>query len=215
MTKRAFRAAESGFYDIVNISMSVRTTLISCKIMRQIMRSHCFIWILFLSVALVAAGDSARAQYAGFSDPGAHAGTAGASGGLVPVEEAVDGGKIPMGATAQVVVRFRNDGSQPVETGLIRLYPSSTVTANVSLNQCEEEALAAGAECAVALSVKGLQAGPWRVELLMSHSGRTRLVTATLSGEVETTGDNTDKLTSDVETIPDEVDFGTLNAARP
>ena len=97
-----------------------------------------------------------------------------AAAGLVAVQPNVDGGSIPVGATAQVVVLFRNEGTQPVETGKINLYPSSNVSAYVSLNQCATEALPAGAECAIALSVKGLQAGPWRLEMLMLHSGRTR-----------------------------------------
>lgn len=155
----------------------------------------------------------AQAQYPGFNDPGA-ASRGGNSAGLVPVSSSIDGGAIPIGATAQVVVLFRNEGGQPVETGTIRLYPSSTVSAIVSLNQCEKEPLPSGAECAIALSVKGLQAGPWRVEMLMAHSGRTRLVTATISGSVETTEGAGNKLTSDVETIPDEVDFGSLDAAQ-
>jgi hypothetical protein len=172
-------------------------------------------------VALVAFGAApqharaadAMAQYPGFTDPGSKM-AGGASGGLIPVAESVDGGEIPIGATAQVVVRFRNEGAQPIESGLIRLYPSSTVSASVSLNQCEETPLASGAECAIALSVKGLQAGPWRVEMLMSHSGRTRLVTATLSGSVETSGDSSDKLSSDIEAIPDDLDFGSLQSAQ-
>ncbi len=183
--------------------------------MRPFKRLQYFTTVLLLLVLQIAASEPARAQYNAFSDPGARGGTAAnPTGGLVPVSEEVDGGKIPIGATAQVVVRFRNDGSQPVETGLIRLYPSSTVSASVALNQCQETPLASGAECAIALSVKGLQAGPWRLEMLMSHSGRTRLVTATLSGSVETTGDAGDKLTSDVQTIPDELDFGSLDASQ-
>ncbi len=154
----------------------------------------------------------AIAQYPGFSDPGSS--VAGATGGLVPVSATIDGGQVPTGSTAQVVVRFRNDGGQPVQTGLIRLYPSSTVSATVSLNQCEEEPLAPGAECAVALSVKGLQAGSWRVEMLMAHSGRTRLVTSTISGAVQTVGDGTDKLSSDVEATPEEIEFGSLNSSQ-
>lgn len=168
---------------------------------------------VFTLCALLAAGERAQAQYAAFSDPGTK-GAGSGGGGLVAVTPVVEGGKLPIGATAQVVVRFRNDGSQPIQTGAIRLYPSSTVTSTVALNQCEEEPLASGAECAIALSVKGLQAGPWRVEMLMSHSGRTRLVNATLQGSVETTGNDADKLTSDIETVPDKADFGTLNAPQ-
>lgn len=158
-------------------------------------------------------GTTAYAQYPGFEDPGASSGVGGA-GGLVASNPTVDGGAIPMGATAQVVVLFRNEGGQPVETGLIRLYPSSTVSAAIALNQCKEEALAAGAECAVALTVKALQPGPWRVEMLMSHNGRTRLATATLSGNVEAAEGSADKLASDVETIPDSLDFGSLSSSQ-
>lgn len=155
----------------------------------------------------------AIAQYPGFSDPGAKV-SGGGGAGLVPVVTSIDGGVIPIGATAQVVVRFRNDGAQPVQTGLIRLYPSSTVSATASMNQCEEEPLVSGAECAIALSVKGLQAGPWRVEMLMSHSGRTRLVTSTLSGNVEVTGDGSENLATDVEALPKDLDFGSLNESQ-
>ncbi|GJL86035.1 MAG: hypothetical protein DHS20C02_18100 [Micavibrio sp.] len=170
----------------------------------------------FLSVVLVfvLSGTASYAQRSGFDDPGARSAGGGGGDGIVPVQGNVDGGTIPTGATAQVVVLFRNEGSQPVETGVINLYPSSTVSGSISLNQCSTEPLPSGAECAIALSVKGLQAGPWRLEMLMRHSGRTRLVTTTLSGTVESTGEGADKLISDVETIPDEVDFGTLNASQ-
>ncbi len=179
------------------------------------MRSHCFnivaLFIAFFTLACVAGG--AHAQYPGFGDPGARQ-VGGGADGLIPVDANVDGGTIPMGATAQVVVRFRNDGSQPVQTGLIRLYPSSTVSAETALNQCQGEALPAGAECAIAMSVKGLQSGPWRVEMLMTHSGRTRLVAATLSGVVEVGGDGSDKVASDIEALPEEIDFGSLKASQ-
>ena len=178
-------------------------------------RSRFIILSLALCLPLVLAGASAMAQYPGFSDPGAKsAGGGTANGGLVPVLETIDGGKIPVGATAQVVVRFRNDGSQPIQTGAIRLYPSSTISAAIALNQCQDAPLPSGAECAIALAVKGLQSGPWRVEMLMSHSGRTRLVSAIIQGEVEASTDKSDKLSSDIETLPDKVDFGTLDSPQ-
>ncbi|HRQ61966.1 MAG TPA: hypothetical protein PLO23_10745, partial [Alphaproteobacteria bacterium] len=169
-----------------------------------------------LSLCVVFAAQGAFAQGpAALSDPGARQGSSGAVGeGLVAVEPSVDGGAIPIGATAQVVVRFRNEGAQPVETGTIRLYPSSTVSATVSLDQCKEAPMGTGAECAVALSVKALQSGPWRVEMLMSHNGRTRLVTATISGIVEAAAEGTNTLRSDIEAIPEAVDFGALKASQ-
>ncbi len=178
------------------------------------MRSH-FFYVFIVFIVFTLSGSVAMAQRSGFDDPGTRSASGSGGGdGIVPVATSVDGGTIPIGATAQVVVLFRNEGAKPAETGVINLYPSSNVSSSVSLNQCSAEPLPTGAECAVALSVKGLQAGPWRVEMLMRHSGRTRLVTATLSGSVESTGESSDKLTSDIETIPDEVDFGSLNASQ-
>ncbi|MCB1557216.1 MAG: choice-of-anchor D domain-containing protein, partial [Alphaproteobacteria bacterium] len=91
----------------------------------------------------------------------------------------------------------------------------STVSATVSLNQCDGGELPAGAVCAIALSIKGLQAGAWRIEMLMRHSGRARLVTATLSGVVEAGEGKGDQFISDIEAIPDELDFGDLKNSQP
>ena len=48
----------------------------------------------------------------------------------------------------------------------------------------------------------------------MLHSGRSRLVTATLSGNVEASGDSADRLASDNEMIPTELDFGALGSSQ-
>lgn len=98
---------------------------------------------------------------------------------------------------------------------LIQLYPSSTVSGTVSLNQCSQEPLPAGAVCAIAISVKGLQSGPYRIDMLMRHSARSRLVTASLSGQIRVTEDAADKFLSDIEAIPDEIDFGDANTSQP
>jgi len=167
--------------------------------------------IFILSIVMCASGAHAQGV-SGFNDPGARgASAAGGGGDLAPVEPTVDGGGITVGATAQVVVLFRNDSGRRVQTGAIQLYPSSTVSASVSLNQCASEDLPAGASCAVALSVKGLQAGAWRIEMIMRHSGRSRLVTTTLNGQIETGEGSDNRFVSDVEAIPSELDFGSLD----
>jgi hypothetical protein len=182
------------------------------------MRSQTFKTILscaFLVLLTLYAGNvQAQSGPAALSDPGSRQASGAVGEGLVAVEPSVDGGAIPIGATAQVVVRFRNEGAQPVQTGLIRLYPSSTVTASISLDQCKEAPLSTGAECAIALSVKALQSGPWRVEMLMTHNGRTRLATATISGTVEASKEGSETLRSDIQAIPESVDFGSLNASQ-
>lgn len=167
--------------------------------------------LAFIS-ALLLASSGVSAQYPGLSDPGA--GTTTNGGGFLPVDAEVDGGTLPLGATSQVVIRFKNDSGQPIQTGFIRLYPSSTVSANVSMNQCEQEPLNPGAECAIALSVKGLQSGQWRVEMLMSHSGRARLVATTVSGQVEASTDGSQSLSNDIQSTPQAVDFGTLGDSQ-
>ncbi len=178
------------------------------------MRPHKFIFVILLIIAMAIAFGvrTSNAQYPGFESPATRL-SGGGSLGLVPVESSIDGGSVPVGSTAQIVVLFRNEGAQNVETGLINLYPSSNITAEISLNQCAT-GLSSGAECAVAISVKGLQAGAWRLEMLMRHSGRTRLVTATMSGNIEAGSDSSNRLSSDIETIPNEIDFGSLNSSQ-
>jgi hypothetical protein len=149
----------------------------------------------------------------GFDDPGTR--NRGGGGDLVPVDPDVDGGEIKIGTTSQVVVLFRNDSGRPVETSAIQLYPSSTISGVVSLNQCSQEPLPASAVCAIALSVKGLQSGPWRIDMLMRHSGRSRLVTASLTGNVEVTDDAVGQFLSDIEAIPSELDFGDTDTSQP
>ena len=78
---------------------------------------------------------------------------------LVASATQIDGGVLPIGGSAQIVVLFQNKGSQPVIVGDVNLYPSSSVTAQVGMNQCSSAPLPAGAECAITLSVSALQAG--------------------------------------------------------
>lgn len=169
-----------------------------------------------MSLGGMAPLSSAMAQSA-FGDPPSRGGSGQSSSGggdLVPVQAVIDGGQISVGASSQVVVLFRNDSGRPLQAGAIQLYPSSTVSASVALNNCNQEELAAGAVCAVSVSVKGLQAGSWRVEMLMRHSGRARLVTGTLSGTVSAADAGKKEFISDVEAIPTELDFGDLESAQ-
>lgn len=170
----------------------------------------------FLAIVAAMAGVSAPALASALDDPAARGAGATSGDGITPVETEVKAGEITVGSASQVVVKFRNASSKDVSVGAINLYPSSTVSADVALNECGgKEALPAGSECAVVMSVKGLKIGNWRVEMLLRHSGRTRIVTASVTGTVESGENDTDTLMSDVETIPTELDFGTLDSSRP
>ncbi|MFA5593489.1 MAG: choice-of-anchor D domain-containing protein [Micavibrio sp.] len=164
-----------------------------------------------LSAAVFQAA-SALAQSA-FDDPGSRTAASGVSGDIRPVADKVEAGEIQMGSTSQVVVLFRNDDNKPLKTNSINLYPSSNIAANVGENQCLADAIQPGEVCAVSLEVKGLQRGAFRIEMLMRHEGRTRLLTTTVNGTVASTTDSASDLNSEIETIPPDVDFGTLDAS--
>lgn len=153
-------------------------------------------------------------------DPAARTRNAGqgGAGGLAAVENEVKAGEITVGSTNQVVVKFRNDSGKDVKIGKVDLYPSSTVGADVALNECggnEQGLLPTGAECAVVVSVKGLKVGNWRVEMLLRHDAKSRIVTSAMTGTVVAGDSDADKLTSDVEMIPNELDFGSMETSRP
>lgn len=152
-----------------------------------------------------------------FDDPGRSATGRGgaATGDLVPVQASVDTGQISLGSTAQVVVLFRNDSGRALQTGAINLYPSSSVSASVAVNECTGEDLPAGSVCAIGLSVQGLQPGRFRVEMLMRHSGTTRLVTATVVGDVQARTGEREVFRSDIEAIPQELDYEDVDTTQP
>jgi len=166
-----------------------------------------FTAILFSSSAVLATA---------FDDPGARSASPAATGaGLEPVKSETDGGDISVGASSQVVVLFRNTAAQPIEVGAVNLFPSSAVTAAITMNDCAKEPLPSGAECPMAMTVNAFQSGPWRIEMLVRHSGRSRVVIASVKGTV-TSGKEGDKQASlDLQPTPDKVDFGTLDSGRP
>lgn len=194
-------------------------TYVSIRLRSCASRSLSLIHTMLFIVVVFCLGlghvSKAQAQNA-FSDPVDEIQQGGVTGDLVAVEPAVDGGSIPVGTRSQVIVRFRNDSVQDITFRDINLYPGSSISAGIAIDQCGEEPLTPGAECALILSVKGLQAGPWRIEMLVRHSGRARLATATVEGTVES-GDIADggQAVTDIEVSPAPVDFGQLTASRP
>ncbi|MBU6236014.1 MAG: choice-of-anchor D domain-containing protein [Alphaproteobacteria bacterium] len=168
--------------------------------------------IAAFSALLLVPAYGAFAQSA-FNDPGAEL-PQGASGALVAVEPKVDAGTIDPGTNNSLIVQFRNESATEIEFKDMKLFPSSNVTAQITSDQCSSEPLQPSAQCAVVMEVKGLQSGAFRVEVLARHTGRSRLVTATVSGSVEQTDEQTVK-SSDIEITPATVDFGKLEASRP
>ena len=167
--------------------------------------------LVFLSFAMFSSA-AALAQSA-FDDPGVRG--KGATGGdLVPVNPKVTAGGVRLGASAQVVVLFRNDDGKPLKTGAINLYPSSNISATIGENQCAQAPIEPGEVCPISLQIKGLQQGAYRIEMLMRHDGRTKLLTATVEGNVESSGDDSTDLVSDIEVIPSSIDFGNLDESR-
>jgi hypothetical protein len=171
------------------------------------------LYLALTFIAVFMAPHHVFAQQSAFDDPGAR--NAGSKGGdLVAVESKIDAGAVALGSASQVVVLMRNDGTKPITSGAISLYPSSNVSANVGENECISAPLPPAAVCAIALSIKGLQPGKFRVEMLMRHDGRTKLLTSNVSGVVERSDDATADIISDLDTIPSDLDFGDLTDSR-
>lgn len=168
----------------------------------------------FVTVGIFVASISAVSAQSAFDDPGSR--SKGAKGGdLTAVEGKIDAGSVSLGSSSQVVILMRNDGAKPIKSGTISLYPSSNVSASVGQNECTQQPLPTDAVCAIALSVKGLQPGKFRIEMLMRHDGRSKLITSTVSGIVERSEDASADIISDLDTIPTELKFGTLKESRP
>ncbi len=191
----------------------VRNTM-TCKRFKKIRFSLRYSFMFVVIVIAVMTSQISHAQQSAFDDPGARS-SGSKSGDLVTVESKIDAGAVALGSASQVVILMRNDGTKPITSGAISLYPSSNVSANVGENECIATALPSGAVCAIALSVKGLQPGKFRVEMLMRHDGRAKLLTATVSGVVERSDDATADIISDLDTIPQDLSFGTLVDSRP
>lgn len=171
-------------------------------------------FLLLIGACAIVSASPAFAQSA-FEDPGVPAADGKAStGDLTAVQPKTDGGSIALGSSSQVVILFRNDSAKPITAGDINLYPSSNVSASVTQNQCSLTPLESGAVCAIALTVKGLQAGKYRIEMLVKHDGRSRLLTASVSGDVETSGDTSNEIISDIESVPSELNFGNLDESH-
>lgn len=193
--------------------------MMQSKTQKRFMSFHRLALAAVLALCVyVGSGSMVLAQSA-FDDPGSRSAAGGKAGGgasdFVPVDKEAKGGTVTIGATAQVVVLFRNDSGRPLSVGEPQLYPSSTVSSSIALNQCNKGELTAGAVCAIAVTVKGLSTGSWRVDMLVPHSGSSKLSTASLSGTVDASGKSGDTFISDVEAIPSELDFGTLDNSQP
>ena len=163
---------------------------------------------VFVMLSLSALLSQAQAQYRSFSGGGGGGASAGPN--FEPVKETVDAGTITAGSTSFVVVLFKNEGVSDAKVGDINLYPSSTVSTSISLNQCSEGPLPSGAECAMTLAVSGLQSGSFRIEMLINHNGRSRLTTAVVTGNVEGAAAQAD-VQSELTVVPEMIDFGSLS----
>jgi hypothetical protein len=161
----------------------------------------------------------ANAQSA-FDDPALRSSSGAAQGKvggtLVPVTAEIDAGSLEIGTSAQVVMRFKNEGSDAISIREVNLYESSNVTKDIRLNQCSQEAIPPSAECAIIISVRGQQDGDFRIEALIRHTGPSRLSTSVIRGSVEAAEEEEEgQISSDIAPLPTLVDFEDLTASRP
>ncbi len=167
--------------------------------------------------ALLTSG-TANAQGA-FGDPVVNSGPSGSgttAGTLVAVEEEVDAGTLKIGSSSQAIVRFRNESGRNISLRDANMYPSSNVSYEITLNQCGQEPLEPGAECAIIVMIRALQEGDFRLSALVRHTGQSRLATGVIRGTVEAADDDEKgQISSDVTPQPNKVEFAELTASRP
>lgn len=172
-----------------------------------------FARLLVSALLLGAMAVPAMAQTA-FDDPMST--SAGSGGALVAVEPSVAVGNVALGSTAQAIMRFRNDAGQPITFGEINIYPSSNVSVTIGMNQCTEAPLQFGGECAIVLAVKALKAGEFQAQMLIQHSGRSKLITAGVTGTVAAAETADGELSAnEIQATPSSLDFTTITASRP
>ncbi len=155
------------------------------------------------------------AQTRGFEDPVLPGSTSGGQD-LMPLKSEYDGGTIDIGASVQVISLFKNTSGQPITLKDLELIPSSNVQTTIGVNQCLDEPIQPGVECAITVNITGMSMGDYRVDMLLNHDARSRLSTAAITGRVgNANARNGDLLVTSIEAIPNELDFGILNSRNP
>ncbi len=178
-------------------------------------------WLLLFSTFLLLLASvlhyPAEAQYNAFKDPTvAKNKKARVETDFVAVENIIKGGRIAVGSKAFIVVLFKNQGIAPVKVHDVNLYPSSTVTSRIALNQCSDAPLSQDSQCAVTVEILGKQGGSYRVELLIEHDGNSRLSTASIMGDIELIAEKRERgERKGVEMFPKVLDFGTSPGGIP
>ena len=171
---------------------------------------HIFFCTLMLLAGLA---QPALAQYSGFDDPGAGGGSAagapaGAAADLIAVNPEQDAGTSSVGGKAKIIALFRNTSRALITVDKIELVPSAGITAEIANNQCANEPLKPGVDCAVTVTVNTTQEGDWRLGLLVNHNGPSKLTTMNIKGMAGNKTTASDKAPSDIEAFPKDIDFG-------
>ncbi|MBU6474882.1 MAG: choice-of-anchor D domain-containing protein, partial [Alphaproteobacteria bacterium] len=161
-------------------------------------------------LSFVMAAPPAAAQYNAFKPPSASGLAASLANApdFKAVKEVIKGGKVAVGSTSYVVVLFENQSATQVTVNRVSLYPSSNVSASVALNQCASAPLSRDAQCAITVAVKGMMPGAWRVDILLDHTGKSRLAMASVEGDVEAVAEKAENNAGEVGIFPDVLDFG-------
>ncbi len=175
-----------------------------------------FIFFVMALSAFIVMAPAANAQYAAFEDPQS-AGQKTSGPDLKPSADTVEGGNLSKGDTAQVITLFKNVTNMPITVKAINLYPSANVTANVGTDNCSKAPVPPSAECAVTTNIVGINDGPYRVEILVDHDGRSRLSKTAITGTVGgAAGQNAGgESVPSLGATPEEVDFDELETKTP
>ena len=183
----------------------------ACRVCPESLQGLCALIAIIFCLTMIFCMPAAQAQLGAFNDPESRQ-SQNEILDLVPQRPTIDAGQLTVGGGKEVITLFKNEGGDPITVSKVELIPSSNISANINLNQCEVEPLEPGVECAISVSILANQPGDFEVGVLVNHTGRSRLTTASITGQIATDGqEKAPEGTEEIEADTDQISFGTTS----
>jgi hypothetical protein len=184
------------------------------------MRWRVGVWLMTSVIAVTLSAAIAHAREAAFMDPGATGGSEDAV--KVDPKGDIDTGESSVGVARRTTLFFVNQTNLPVKVEKIAVNNDGNVAAELTNDDCSKQgSIPPLSRCSVEVSVTPSSAGPWSIDVLLTHDGAGRIARAKLTGKTAGAGGGDKKDTglalSTKEVNPvnfGEVEVGTGKAVR-
>lgn len=133
-------------------------------------------------ILILTASQGFAARDAAFLNPGAGGNTDQAI--KVEPKNDIDTGESVLGISRRTTLFFVNQTTQPIKIEKLAVNGDSNVTVETTNDDCSKQGSIAGlSRCTVELSVTPSSAGPWSVDVLLTHTGAGRIARARVTGK--------------------------------